>query len=102
MFNTPQPECRRLGTTTIQLHDDEFMNGYQAGHMAYGLDVQAKLLTDHDLYAFLSKHLLSVFSTDRFRAGYISGWYAGLYGHRLSFQVYPHTATDLQIRREQA
>jgi hypothetical protein len=89
---TVQPERRPFGVTTIEVADDEFFNGYQAGYLLYRITPQVGPLTDTGIYNFLCKHLSAVTTTDRFRAGVLSGWYAALYGYHMPAPVLFHQA----------
>lgn len=76
------PERRPFGKTIIEVQDDEFFNGYQVGSLLYRV-TPTHALRDTTLYDFLCNHLQAVTTTDRYRAGAISGWYAALYGYQL-------------------
>ena len=67
-------EQRPLGQVTILLADDQFINGYQAGHLCYMLDYRTKLLSDDEIYHFLANSLLTPLHPQRWNAGYIVGW----------------------------
>jgi hypothetical protein len=84
MLNSSQTESRQIGTTTIHVQDDEFFNGFQAGTLLYRLQVSPTGFADHEIYTFICKHSQDVHTTDRYRAGAIAGWFAALYGYRLS------------------
>ena len=75
-------ESRQIGTTTIHVQDDEFFNGYQAGTLLYRVQTAPAGFTDTEIYAFICKHSQSVQTTDRYRAGCITGWFAALYGYQ--------------------
>jgi hypothetical protein len=83
-MNGSQPERRPFGSTTIEVQDDEFFNGYQVGHFLYRTTQREKTsLTDTTIFTVLRDILQSVSHADRYRAGTISGWYAALYGYPL-------------------
>jgi hypothetical protein len=67
-------EQRQLGQATILLADDQFLNGYQAGHLCYMLDYRTKVLSDDEIYHFLAHNLLAPLHPQRWNAGYIIGW----------------------------
>ena len=67
-------EQRPLGQATLILADDQFINGYQAGHLRYMLDYRIKLLSDDEIYHFLATSLLTPLHPPRWNAGYIVGW----------------------------
>lgn len=75
-------ESRQIGTTTIHVQDDEFFNGYQAGILLYHVQATPAGFTDMEMYAFICQQCQSVQTTDRYRAGCISGWFAALYGYQ--------------------
>jgi hypothetical protein len=94
---TQHPERRTLGIATIEVQDEDFFDGYQAGHLSYHLDGPAAPFTDSSLYTFLWSRLLSVDASDRYRVGYISGWFAALYGYCQPSQV---ATTALAVPRQ--
>jgi hypothetical protein len=67
-------EQRQIGQVTIILSDDQFLNGYQAGHLQYMLGYRARLLSDEDIYHFLVTNLLTDPPSHRWNAGYVMGW----------------------------
>ena len=94
-----QPERRRFGITNIEVQDDEFFNGFQTGHLLHRVTPYTTPLTDSFIYTFLCQQLQGVTTTDRYRAGVISGWYADIYGYHLSSPV---PASGALSPREQA
>lgn len=104
MSHHMQQESRQIGTTTIHVQDDEFFNGYQAGILLYHVQGTQAGFTDTEIYTFICQHSQSVQTTDRYRAGCISGWFAALYGYQYQ---QPTSAADslnriVQERGEQA
>jgi|GraSoi_2013_60cm_1033757.scaffolds.fasta_scaffold18919_2 hypothetical protein len=94
-----QPERRQFGITTIEVQDDEFFNGLQTVHLLHRVTPCTIPLIDSVIYTFLCQHLQGVTTTDRYRAGVISGWYAAIYGYHLSAPV---PASGALSPREQA
>lgn len=99
MPKSPQIEHRQLGTTTITARDDDFFNGYQAGSLAFRVGAPAVPLTDDSLYDFLCKQFFRVDTSDRFRTGYVSGWFAGLYGYQVPFRLTVPDALPQEVQR---
>jgi hypothetical protein len=76
MSDTPTLGLIRLTETS-----EEFANGYQVGLLRYRLEHANRPLTDCDVYEVLASILYDTRHTDRYRAGVIAGWFAGLYAH---------------------
>jgi hypothetical protein len=83
MRHHPHPESRPIGTTIIHVQDKEFFNGFQAGTLLYRLQASPAGFTDQQIYTFVCRHCLSVSTSDRYRAGVITGWFAALYDYHL-------------------
>jgi hypothetical protein len=86
--NTPaQPERRAFGTTSIEVADDAFFNGFQVGNLLWRVTSRAAPLTDTAIAAFLREHLDTGTILDGYSAGAISGWFAAVYGYQLPAPV---------------
>ena len=83
-------ERRPFGRTTIEVANDEFFNAFQVGNLLFRTRPQEPL-TESALYTFLWDTLRTD-STDRHKAGAISGWFAALYGYHIAPVVFPQPA----------
>lgn len=72
-------EQHRIGNAIILVADDDFCNAYTAGYLTYRLDYQGKTMSDNDIYEFIVQHLRDVRNTDRWNAGFVLGWVAGMH-----------------------
>jgi hypothetical protein len=72
-------EQHRIGNAIIIVTDDDFCNAYMAGYLTYRLDYQGKAMSDADIYEFIMQHLHDVRHTDRWNAGFVLGWAAGMH-----------------------
>jgi hypothetical protein len=72
-------EQLQIRSTTIQVSDDNFANGYQAGYLRFTLDFRGKPLTDAEVYSFLAKQILDIYNPSLANAGYIAGFFAAMY-----------------------
>lgn len=68
-----------IGNAIIIVTDDHFCNAYTVGYLTYRLDYQGKTMNDTDIYEFIVQHLRDVRNTDRWNAGYVLGWVAGMH-----------------------
>ena len=73
-------QTRLVGTLSITMRDGEFITGYEAGYERYLLLYRHAAISDNGVYAFLAKELSDLTHQDRYHAGFITGWYAALYG----------------------
>lgn len=68
-----------IGNAIIIVTDDHFCNAYTVGYLTYLLDYLGKAMSDNDIYEFIVQHLCDVRNTDRWNAGYVLGWVAGMH-----------------------
>lgn len=86
---TEPPSEQRVGSDTIEQHqignaiitvaDDHFCNAYTVGYLTYLLDYLGKTMSDTDIYEFIVQRLRDVHNTDRWNAGFVLGWAAGMH-----------------------
>ena len=72
------PRNVSIGQGALVMTSEEFVNGYQAGHLSYILESHATLGTDEELITLMLKRLVSREHSTRYSAGYIVGWIAAL------------------------
>jgi hypothetical protein len=68
------PRAITVGRNTLLLTDEQFLNGYQAGHlayMAYGREMQ---FSDTSLKDMLMEILESMAFSEAYSFGYVVGW----------------------------
>jgi hypothetical protein len=81
------PEHRQFGSTTIEVADDEFFNGFQVGSLLWRVAPATTELTDTAIYSFVCS-ILQEETTEGYKAGAISGWFASLYGYHLPAPIF--------------
>jgi hypothetical protein len=74
-------EEKTIGNLTIAVQDDEFLDGYQAGHLRFRAHYQGQTLSEGDMRLFLARNYFDGSATERYNVGYITGWYAALFTH---------------------
>ena len=62
----------------VERTDKDFVNGVCGGYLTYYHAYQDKPLSDCDVYMFLAQNISDVRGTDRFSAGYCTGWIEAL------------------------
>lgn len=73
-----QPKNVSVGRGWILMTSEDFINGYQAGHLAYMVEARAVTVTEEALITLLIDKLASHNESPRYRTGYIVGWIAAL------------------------
>src|SRR5260370_34635339 len=69
-----------VGTGTILITSEDFLNGFQAGHLAHKIDYSTTQISDRHLTSLLMEKLEDVDHTELYNFGYIVGWFATLAG----------------------
>lgn len=67
-----------LGTVTILLTNQQFVDGYQNGYLRFRLSGPSIRMTDYEVYTFLLTNLRDFHYPDRWNAGYVLGWITAL------------------------
>ena len=67
------PRTVSIGQGSLVMSSEEFVNGYQAGHLAYMLESRAGVFTDEALINQIMMRLTSREHTIRYSAGYVVG-----------------------------
>lgn len=78
MKRVSAPRPVSVGNGLLVMTTEEFINGYQAGHLAYMSQSRTVLLTDETVIIHLLDKLEDIRVTDRYGVGYIVGWVAAL------------------------
>lgn len=70
------PRTITIGTNTLILTDEDFLNGYQAGHLSYMAEFRMLALTDISLTALLMAALEDMKHSEPYCMGFVVGWLA--------------------------
>lgn len=76
-----EPRTLAVGQGIMLVNSEEFLNGYQAGHLACTLDCRASALghyalTNETLTALMMEKLEDVDCPEQYNVGYCIGWIA--------------------------
>lgn len=75
---SPSSRSILLGTVTILLTTQQFVDGYQNGYLRFRLSGPSTRMTDYEVYTFLLTNLRDFHYPDRWNAGYVLGWITAL------------------------
>jgi hypothetical protein len=67
-----------IGQGTLCINDADFINGYQAGHLAYQLQAKAATFTNTSVTEMLMDKLASLELREQYSVGFVVGWIATL------------------------
>ncbi|MEO9030224.1 MAG: hypothetical protein ABI413_15565 [Ktedonobacteraceae bacterium] len=67
-----------VGQGCMVMTSEDFVNGYQAGHLSYMLEARSVKFTDEALISLLTRKLGNTEHSTHYSAGYIVGWIATL------------------------
>src|SRR5260370_18698228 len=67
-----------VGTGSILITSEDFLNGFQAGRLAHKIDYSTAQISDRHLTSLLMEQLECVDHTELYNSGYIVGWFATL------------------------
>lgn len=78
-----QPEEKQqisvpVGQGSITMTSEDFVNGYQAGHLSYVLEARARTVTDDALITLIMGRITNKDYNERYSTGYIVGWIVAL------------------------
>jgi len=73
-----EPKTISVGNGSLLITTEDFVNGYQAGHLAYMNQGSAALLTDEMLRTLMMDKLESMDHSERYCVGYVVGWIVSL------------------------
>lgn len=71
--------------TQIKVSDDDFFRGFRSGYQRFPAQPRTAILADDSLYQFLFSTITDESVSNREKCGFLSGWYAALYGLSYSF-----------------
>lgn len=69
-----KPRLEQVGTGSLLFTKLDFLNGYQAGHLAYMTEGRTIQFSDTSLTTFLMEKLENLEYTERYSVGYVVGW----------------------------
>lgn len=72
------PRTVPVGASSLLFTSLDFLNGYQAGHLAYMTEGRAIQFSDTNLIALLMERLESLEYSERYSVGYVVGWIVSL------------------------
>ncbi len=67
-----------IGSGALAITSEDFLNGYQAGHLAYMADVTKVHFSDRHVTSLLMEQLEDVDHSEPYNFGYVVGWLATL------------------------
>jgi hypothetical protein len=75
MPNIPlSPRTITVGVNQLLLTDEDFLNGYQAGHLAYMAQDRARLFSDTSVRKLLMEMLENMDYSEAYCFGHVFGW----------------------------
>jgi hypothetical protein len=72
------PRMVPVGRGSLLMTSEEFLNGYQAGHLAYMTEARAVAFSDERLRTLIMDKLESMDDSERYNVGYVVGWIVSL------------------------
>ncbi len=72
------PRVISIGKGSLLVDSEHFINGYQAGHLAYHQDRKYYPLTYQNMLAILTEQLENPEKPEAYNMGYCVGWIAAL------------------------
>lgn len=72
------PRMITVGKGSLLLTNEDFLNGYQAGHLAYMADGRAVAFSDTRLITLIMDKLESLEVSEPYSVGFVVGWIASL------------------------
>jgi hypothetical protein len=82
MKNWPAvPKTIPVGDCTLVITDEDFLTGYQTGHLAFLSDGRAFRFSDKNLTTVIMKSLEDMKRPEAYCVGYIVGWLVALASH---------------------
>ena len=73
-----QPRVITIGKGSVLVDNEHFINGYQAGSLAYRLDRKRFPITSQNMLALLMDKLENIEKPEEYTVGYCVGWIAAL------------------------
>jgi hypothetical protein len=84
-----------IGTLSVTVSDEHFMQGYQAGSTRYQQVYHKSALSERGVYAILMQRITDSTKQDRYNAGFITGWYAALFSQENQAAMVPSDTTSI-------
>lgn len=72
------PRTVQVGTGSLLITKEDFLNGYQAGHLACMTEGRSVLFTDETLRMLIMDKLESLEYSEPYSVGYVVGWIVSL------------------------
>lgn len=72
------PRLVQVGAGSLLFTNLDFLNGYQAGHLAYMTEGRATQFSDTSLTTLIMDKLESLEYTEPYSVGYVVGWLVSL------------------------
>ncbi|MGH2507267.1 MAG: hypothetical protein ACRDHZ_07650 [Ktedonobacteraceae bacterium] len=73
-----KPRTISIGEGTMLVNSEDFLNGYQAGYLAFLLDTRLFQMTNEHVTAVMMEKLEDIDSSEQYSVGYCIGWIATL------------------------
>ncbi len=73
-----KPRTILIGQGTVLVNNEDFLNGYQAGHLAFSLDARLFQMTNEHIAAIMMEKLENIDCPEQYNIGYCIGWTATL------------------------
>ncbi len=73
-----EPRTILIGKGTLFVNDEDFINGYQAGHIARQLQASAAIYTNTSITEMMMEKLESLEFKEQYSVGFVVGWIATL------------------------
>lgn len=68
------PRVVPMGTGSLLMTTEDFLNGYQAGHLAYMTEGRKVQFSDESLITLIMDRLESLEYTEAYSVGFVVGW----------------------------
>ena len=73
-------EQQHIGTATITVENDDFVNGCQAGYLRFEVDHKGNPIPEEEIYACIASNIYNTLNTSNYNAGFVTGWITALLG----------------------
>ncbi|MGH2506443.1 MAG: hypothetical protein ACRDHZ_03355 [Ktedonobacteraceae bacterium] len=71
-----EPRTILIGKGTLLVNSEDFINGYQAGHLAYQLQASTTIYTNTRVTEIMMEKLESMEFKEQYSIGFVVGWIA--------------------------
>ncbi len=76
-----KPRVILIGKGSVLVENEQFINGYQAGHMACRIDCRKYAMTSENITGILKEKMEDIRTNEQYCIGYCVGWIATLVIH---------------------